>query len=202
MILHSDEHSTFHHGDCREVMRALAVKSVDVIIVDPPYSQHVHECNRSGHTGYDEAQSSQKATYSRSRDLGFAYLSSELRQAAAAEFARLSKRWVVVFLGPRGGLRLGTRSRSGWIGGRSLWRVDQDREHPTIHRGSAWTRARSSRHRASARTQALERRRATGGVLVPNSCWTEVATGRVCTRRRSRWISWRRWCATSPTMAN
>ena len=40
-------------GDCIEGMRAMPDKSVDVIISDPPYSEHVHKRGRRGATGYD-----------------------------------------------------------------------------------------------------------------------------------------------------
>lgn len=86
-----------HHGDCLEGMRTLADKSVDVVITDPPYDEHVHSRGRRGHTGYRESESSAKATFSRSRSLGFDALSASQMDSTAAEFARLARRWVAVF---------------------------------------------------------------------------------------------------------
>lgn len=82
-------------GDCIEGMRAMQDKSVDVVISDPPYSEHVHKCGRRGATGYDGDGG--KASISRNRDLGFAYLSHPELETLAAEYARLTKRWVLVF---------------------------------------------------------------------------------------------------------
>ena len=84
-----------HLGDCIEGMRGMADKSVDHVICDPPYSQHVHECSRRGSTGYEG--DSGKAAISRNRDLGFAYLDEASREALAEQYARLVRRWVAVF---------------------------------------------------------------------------------------------------------
>ena len=92
---------TLHHGDCLAGLRTLADKSVDVVLTDPPYDDHTHKAGRSGHLGAGTAEnggeSSKRATFNRVRDLGFAALTSEQMTALAIEFARVSKRWVLIF---------------------------------------------------------------------------------------------------------
>lgn len=82
--------SVLHLGDCIEGMAALPARSVDYVITDPPYSAKVHAKTMRGASGW-------KGAISVSRNLGFDCLSSETMAAAAAQFARLSKRWVAVF---------------------------------------------------------------------------------------------------------
>lgn len=84
-----------HQGDCLELMAGLADKSVDHVITDPPYSEHVHSCGRRGATNYDGDRG--RAAISRNRDLGFAHLTAEDMQRLATQYARLSRRWVLVF---------------------------------------------------------------------------------------------------------
>jgi DNA modification methylase len=84
-------------GDCLDPvmgLASLADKSVDVIATDPPYSEHVHANSRRGSKA--DAADGMDA-YSRTRDLGFAALSTETMGAAANHFARLTRRWVLVF---------------------------------------------------------------------------------------------------------
>ena len=69
-------------GDCLDGMRALPDRGIDVVITDPPYSAHVHaSVRRAGRTV----------------DLGFRSLDPAVMHAAAREFARLCRRWVIVF---------------------------------------------------------------------------------------------------------
>jgi DNA modification methylase len=72
---------TIYHADCRDVLSEL---NWDVVITDPPYSEHVH---RTNWTTADDRQR---------RDLGFDHLSPELRQFCAEQFAR-TPRWVLAF---------------------------------------------------------------------------------------------------------
>lgn len=74
---------TLHLGDCIEGMKALADKSVDHVICDPPYSAHVHGNARS--------------TDGKVHAISFDCLGDGLRTNAAVQFARLSRRWVLVF---------------------------------------------------------------------------------------------------------
>ena len=82
-------------GDCIEIMRGLPDQSVDHVIADPPYSEHMHKCGRRGNTGYDGDTG--KAAISRNRDLGFAHLTSDALTCLATEYARITRRWVAVF---------------------------------------------------------------------------------------------------------
>lgn len=60
--------------------------AVDHTICDPPYSRHVHENHRSlkGGKGQDE------------RELGFEHLDPLERHYCAQQFARLTRRWILV----------------------------------------------------------------------------------------------------------
>lgn len=78
---------TIYHARCEEVLPSL--DRVDVVITDPPYSEHVHANHMSG--------KSSNGNYGESKELGFEALSPELRAYCAREFARLAARWVLVF---------------------------------------------------------------------------------------------------------
>lgn len=84
-----------NHGDCLTGMATLADKSIDVVITDPPYSEHVHTRSRGRSLGHEPATG--RAALSRARDLGFVSLSPETMQVAAESFGRLARRWVLVF---------------------------------------------------------------------------------------------------------
>lgn len=86
---------TVYHGDCAAILPTLPDRSIDVVITDPPYSEHVHGKSRRG-TGQWRDRFPHAAN-NRVRDLGFASLSPALLAACAAEFARLARRWVLVF---------------------------------------------------------------------------------------------------------
>lgn len=81
------------HGDALELMRGMAKGSVDVILTDPPYSHHVQATIR------DAASLAPACPADRSRRRGFDFeqLEPEACDAYAAEFARLARRWVLVF---------------------------------------------------------------------------------------------------------
>lgn len=93
-----------HHGDCLEWMRTLPDKSVDHVITDPPYSEHVHNAQRRRVMPDANTRPSRKV---RTADLGFSHLSSDVRTRTASEMARLSRRWCLVFCDIEGA--------SGWI---------------------------------------------------------------------------------------
>lgn len=83
-------------GDCREVMAGLADKSVDHVITDPPYSEHVHAKGRKG-ASLTVNKSNQRKVLATERDLGFASLTPEMLATCAEHFARLTQRWSLVF---------------------------------------------------------------------------------------------------------
>lgn len=91
------------HGDNREVLPTLGDKSVTHVITDPPYSEHVHGKARRGAAlpdkdgGAHHGESSNGACFSRASDLGFAAISETQRVESAGAFARLARRWSLVF---------------------------------------------------------------------------------------------------------
>lgn len=88
---YSDDLVTLYHGRAEDVLPSLS--PVDHVITDPPYSEHTHKAVRSSKV----KEGHPKEKWSRNVDLGFVHLSPELRQFCAEEFARLARRWVLVF---------------------------------------------------------------------------------------------------------
>lgn len=74
-------------GDCLAGMKGLADGSVDHVICDPPYEAEAHTQGRRGRRG---------GTF-KETPLSFAAITQDERLAAAAEFRRLARRWIVVF---------------------------------------------------------------------------------------------------------
>lgn len=95
-----------HVADCIEGMRTLPDGCISHVITDPPYSEQTHRQAAARHEEYPDGQV-------RQADLGFEHLSDELREAAAEQFARLVRRWVLIFCDSEG--------VDGWI--KSLERV-------------------------------------------------------------------------------
>lgn len=90
--------TVLHLGDCLDAvtgMASLADGSIASIISDPPYSSWVHDKSRRGltvtHVGGKQDEISER------RELGFASLTTDVMEAAADQFARLARRWVLVF---------------------------------------------------------------------------------------------------------
>lgn len=86
---------TIYHGDCLDVLPLLG--AVDVVITDPPYSEHTHASVRSSKMRETDRGSTYGADQRRNVDLGFDALTDEVREGTSAEFARLTRRWVLVF---------------------------------------------------------------------------------------------------------
>jgi DNA modification methylase len=84
---------TIFHADCRDVLPTIG--PVDHVITDPPYSEHVHSKSRRGQSLPDAGEF--HACISRARELGFDSISPDLMQTVASAFARLARRWVLVF---------------------------------------------------------------------------------------------------------
>ncbi len=72
-------------------LAALSDQSIDVVLTDAPYSEHVH--TKGKHTPKRNDPSKARE----GRDFGFDHLSPETMRAAAIQFARLARRWVIVF---------------------------------------------------------------------------------------------------------
>lgn len=87
-------------GDCVEVMRSLKDRSVDHVITDPPYSEHVHEKQRRIKGRAEKPGAPRPVLVSdkvMSKELGFDSLSDQIRRDCCLEWARLVERWVLVF---------------------------------------------------------------------------------------------------------
>lgn len=99
------------NADClgSDGMPSLLARSVDVIITDPPYSAHVHSKSRRGLTQDNRTMAKEArrrireggewlpGDISERRDLGFESLTQAVMGAAADQFARTVRRWVLVF---------------------------------------------------------------------------------------------------------
>ena len=93
---------TLTHGDCVDPvtgLASLADRSVDHVICDPPYSEHVHAKSRAGAsaTRRRDDDGAGRGLHGRSRDLGFTHLTDETRDGVAAHCARVARRWVLAF---------------------------------------------------------------------------------------------------------
>lgn len=75
-------------GDCIAGMRQLADKSVDVTITDPPYEAEAHTKGR---------RTKRNSGVCVPEVLPFAAITNDVRHEAAAQIARISRRWVLVF---------------------------------------------------------------------------------------------------------
>lgn len=88
-------------GDCVKFLAALTDQAVAHVLTDPPYSEHTHSKSRSGarkvplHGG--PKSKSSKANISRAVDFGFASIPAALREECGREFARVARRWSLVF---------------------------------------------------------------------------------------------------------
>lgn len=80
-----------HEGDCRPWLASLADKSVDHVITDPPYENEAHTRGRREKVSKDGVLSVVKAP------LPFEAITADMRRTVAAEFARVARRWVLVF---------------------------------------------------------------------------------------------------------
>jgi site-specific DNA-methyltransferase (adenine-specific) len=78
-------------ADCLgpEGLATLPDKSVDAVLTDPPYEAEAHTKGRRIHNP--------RTGECRMAPLGFAPMTAEGRDAAAAQMARVAKRWIVVF---------------------------------------------------------------------------------------------------------
>jgi len=91
---YSDGAVTIYHGSCLDALPEL--EPVDHVITDPPYSEHTHSKQRSGHS-LTSGHGSPRKIIDRPRDLGFAAMDAATRGFVCGDIARLAARWVVVF---------------------------------------------------------------------------------------------------------
>lgn len=77
-----------HTGNCIEWLRTIPTKSVDHIITDPPYEKESHQQGRRVRT---------TGLVLVERPLSFPPMTRKERQLVSREFARIARRWVLVF---------------------------------------------------------------------------------------------------------
>lgn len=94
-LYYQDEAVTLYHGDNAKILPGL--QPVDHVITDPPYSAHTHGNIRSAKMLANDRGGRYGADTRRNVDLGFDHLTPEGMMFAAEQFARLTKRWVLVF---------------------------------------------------------------------------------------------------------
>lgn len=86
-----------HRGDCLNPVAGLASlpdRSIDVVLTDPPYSEHVHSKGRRVGKGW---RTGGGAPLAEERALGFDAITQGQIAALSEQFARLAHRWVLVF---------------------------------------------------------------------------------------------------------
>jgi site-specific DNA-methyltransferase (adenine-specific) len=82
-------------ADCSMVLPMLPERSVDHVIKDPPYGEHVHMLQRRLKVGSGgKANGATHAVVS--APLGFEHLTDALRALVTAEVARVTRRWIIV----------------------------------------------------------------------------------------------------------
>jgi len=74
-------------GDCREFMAKIPDRAIDHVITDPPYRPIVHRNSRKG----------SKNAVSEMKDFGYEPITPKIRSDVTREFARIAKRWIIVF---------------------------------------------------------------------------------------------------------
>lgn len=86
--------ATLHHDDCLTVMRGMAADSVNLVLADPPYEQHMH-------VGKADARGIRLDGYASPKPVDFESIDA-IRADAAAEITRISSGWALVFCTPEG----------------------------------------------------------------------------------------------------
>lgn len=87
-------------GDNSVILPMLAAGSIDHVICDPPYSEHVHSKSLAGARKTPLADGSgrrSKSAISREVDFGFAAMTMAEREAFADQCERVCRRWALVF---------------------------------------------------------------------------------------------------------
>lgn len=83
------------HGKWQDHTAALVDRSIDVALIDPPYSEVVH--SRSIRRTYLPDVADQPCRRTRKFEFGFEHITSEEQAALSKELFRLVKRWVLIF---------------------------------------------------------------------------------------------------------
>jgi len=86
-------------GDCLDPVTGLASlpdKSVDHVICDPPYEAEAHTLQRRTKQFFSQGAGLEGANLA-VKPLDFAPLTEDIRERAASEMVRVSRRWILVF---------------------------------------------------------------------------------------------------------
>lgn len=105
------------HGDCLDNhsgLLQLGPLSVDHVLVDPPFSKHVHANQRPTVKGN---------AFARKSKLNFQHLHAKHRAALCEHYARIARRWVIIFSD---------------VESTYLWRRDAERAGLRYVREGAW----------------------------------------------------------------
>lgn len=86
----------FYHGDWLELAKTLPDESIDILLTDPPYSDHVQTTIRTRESMKDFHQG-RAAEATRRRYFDFESISNDDMLNLAREAKRLVKRWSMVF---------------------------------------------------------------------------------------------------------
>lgn len=87
-------------GDCLDPATGLASlsdKSVDHVICDPPYEAEAHTLQRRTKETFGTRKGGGDARRCATKAIDFAPLTEDVRRLAAAEMARVARRWILVF---------------------------------------------------------------------------------------------------------
>ncbi len=103
---YQDQAVTIYHGDCLEIMPQL--EPVDHILSDPPFGAHIYvnmrtnkgnpsyTDNRTG-AGITEQRRANEHAWASELQGGAIGFIDEILEAVAAEYARLGRRWILVY---------------------------------------------------------------------------------------------------------
>jgi len=111
-------------GDCVAGMASIGDLSVDHVITDPPYSKHVHS-NVISNAKAADGGSFSKDGPAKKTPLPFGHLKPSVRRACAEHFARVCRRWCLVFCEVEGAHR---------------WKRDLEQAGMRVVRIGAWVR--------------------------------------------------------------
>lgn len=89
---YSDDAVTLYHGDCLEILPTLG--TIDHVITDPPYSEHVHAKQWIGAALTAQGKSRVSTAH---KSLGFDALTAEVQATTCRQFALMTQRWVLAF---------------------------------------------------------------------------------------------------------
>lgn len=81
---YQDEHVTLYHGDCRDVLAAMADRSVDCVITDPPYDARTHRGAKT-----------HKGSVRGIKAIHFEPFTHERQVETFMELGRVTRRWVI-----------------------------------------------------------------------------------------------------------